>query len=130
MANPLLNTPGSRLRAARVNAGLSQKDLAKQLGIAASYLSRIEGDKSPIGKLAGPVASLLSVTTDFLLLGREDTDEGAEKRVSKRTREEIDMEILNLMIERQPPERRKQLMRFLERQVIIFKETLEDMGDM
>jgi transcriptional regulator with XRE-family HTH domain len=130
MADPSLATPGSRLRAARKQAGISQADLAKQFGSGESRLSRIEGDKSPIGKLAGPAASLLGVTTDFLLLGREDTDEGAEKQASKMTRQEIDMAILRLMIDREPPERRKRLIWFLERQVMIFQDILRDMGEM
>lgn len=42
--------PGRLVRGARVRENLSQKELAKRLGIGASNLSEIEHGKRPIGK--------------------------------------------------------------------------------
>ena len=68
MVTKPLYTPGIRLRTAREHTGLTQADLAKQLDCTQSYVSRVERDAAPIGRLAGPAAGLLGVTTDFLLL--------------------------------------------------------------
>jgi transcriptional regulator with XRE-family HTH domain len=67
---------GERLRALRARRGLSQGDLARQLGLAQrAYVSNLElGRKMPSRELAIKIADLFSVSIDMLLLptARED----------------------------------------------------------
>ena len=66
---------GSRLRRLRVNAGLSQKDLAKGLPrVTSAYVSRIEnGQREPsLRTLVGLASRLPGVTGLQLLTGRRN----------------------------------------------------------
>ncbi|MFK7834937.1 MAG: short-chain fatty acyl-CoA regulator family protein [Sulfitobacter sp.] len=63
---------GSRIRERRVMAGLKQADLAKTIGISASYLNLIEHNKRRIGgKLLLNIASVLTVEPQALTEGAE-----------------------------------------------------------
>ena len=54
--------PGACLQGARVKEGLSQVDLAEELGISQSNLSKMELGKRPIGKaMAKRIADILKV---------------------------------------------------------------------
>lgn len=63
---------GSRIRERRLIAGLRQADLAKQIGISASYLNLIEHNRRRIGgKLLNLLADALDVETSVLTDGAE-----------------------------------------------------------
>lgn len=70
MAREILT--GSRIRERRVVAGLRQADLARTLGISASYLNLIEHNRRRIGgKLLLNIARVLSVEPSMLTEGAE-----------------------------------------------------------
>ncbi len=80
-------TPGDRLRMARVQAGLEQKDLAEAIGVSQNAISLWENNRRriPSGKL-GLIAEQLHVTADFLL-GLDTSDRiGPAKRTNDHTR--------------------------------------------
>jgi transcriptional regulator with XRE-family HTH domain len=62
---------GAKLRILRLQHGLSQGDLAQQLGLARrGYISNLEtGRKLPSLELVVLIADLFGVTTDYLLAG-------------------------------------------------------------
>ena len=63
---------GSRIRERRSIAGLRQADLARQIGISASYLNLIEHNRRRIGgKLLVDIASVLGVEPSLLTEGAE-----------------------------------------------------------
>ncbi|KIN66268.1 Transcriptional regulator [Sulfitobacter noctilucicola] len=63
---------GSRIREKRVMAGLKQADLARNIGISASYLNLIEHNRRKIGgKLLLNIAQALGVETQALTEGAE-----------------------------------------------------------
>ncbi|MEM8731404.1 MAG: short-chain fatty acyl-CoA regulator family protein [Pseudomonadota bacterium] len=65
---------GSRIRERRSMAGLKQADLARQIGISASYLNLIEHNRRRIGgKLLVNIAQALSVEPSTLTEGAEAT---------------------------------------------------------
>ncbi|MEL7082586.1 MAG: helix-turn-helix transcriptional regulator, partial [Pseudomonadota bacterium] len=63
---------GSRIRERRVISGLKQADLARHVGISASYLNLIEHNRRRIGgKLLLDIARVLSVEPAALTEGAE-----------------------------------------------------------
>jgi transcriptional regulator with XRE-family HTH domain len=63
---------GSHVRARRLALGLSQPDLAKELGVSHQHVSRIElGDSTPSLKMRLRLSKTLGVSTDYLLTGKE-----------------------------------------------------------
>lgn len=68
---------GTRLRARRRHLGISQADLARSVGISASYLNLIEANKRRIG---GPLLSRVAETLDLAL---DDLDGAAERRLQE-----------------------------------------------
>ena len=65
---------GSRIRERRSMAGLKQADLARQIGISASYLNLIEHNRRRIGgKLLVNIAQALGVEPSMLTEGAEAT---------------------------------------------------------
>jgi tetratricopeptide (TPR) repeat protein len=69
---------GERLREARANAGLSQRDLAVA-GCTAAYISRIEaGDRIPSLQLLRRLGELLGVSADYLATGVDRIDESTD----------------------------------------------------
>lgn len=59
---------GDRIRTARLRAGLSQAELADELGTTQSVVSKWEsGARVPNAESVGRLASTLSVSTDWLL---------------------------------------------------------------
>ncbi len=65
---------GSRIRERRQISGLRQAELARQVGISASYLNLIEHNRRRIGgKLLIDIAAALSVEPSLLTQGIEDT---------------------------------------------------------
>ena len=65
---------GSRIRERRVMAALRQADLAREIGISASYLNLIEHNKRRIGgKLLLDIAAALQVEPQSLTEGAEAT---------------------------------------------------------
>ncbi|MDT8345104.1 MAG: helix-turn-helix transcriptional regulator, partial [Thermohalobaculum sp.] len=72
---------GARIRERRRAIGLTQSELARRIGISASYLNLIEGNKRGVGdKLLGRVARELSIRA-------EDLDGAAERRLFDQLRE-------------------------------------------
>ncbi|MEO1493002.1 MAG: short-chain fatty acyl-CoA regulator family protein [Pseudomonadota bacterium] len=68
---------GTRLRARRRQMGITQADLARTLGISASYLNLIEANKRRIG------GQLLSRAAEELGLALDDLDGAAEQRLNE-----------------------------------------------
>ena len=63
---------GERLRQARIDAGLTQRELAFE-GCTAAYVSRIEaGARVPSLQIIHEFAKRLDVTPEFLATGRRD----------------------------------------------------------
>jgi transcriptional regulator with XRE-family HTH domain len=74
------------VRAARVDRGLSQRDLAEQAEIADKYLSRIEvGAATPSVLVAFRIARAMGVRVDDLLVGEPAAPKDAEWRGIMRT---------------------------------------------
>ena len=73
--------PGARIRAHRRQLGLTQTELAKQIGISTSYLNLIERNKR---RIAG---DLLRRTASVLGIGADELDGAAERRLAGRLRE-------------------------------------------
>ena len=65
---------GARIAALRRNAGWSQAELGKRLGVSPSAVGMYEqGRREPAGELLISIAALFSVSTDYLLTGKTDT---------------------------------------------------------
>lgn len=63
---------GSHVRKKRRALGLSQSDLALELGVSHQHISRIElGDATPSLKMLLMLGDRLGVSVDYLLTGRE-----------------------------------------------------------
>ncbi len=59
---------GKRLKIARIERGMSQRQLADKAGLHQSHLSMIESDKhDPSATIVRTLAQVLSVNADFLL---------------------------------------------------------------
>jgi transcriptional regulator with XRE-family HTH domain len=70
-------TLGDRIRQVRLRYGMSQAELARRIGISSTALNQIESGKTPdpgVSRIVG-IASVLGVSTDYLLLGRKGDDE-------------------------------------------------------
>jgi len=62
---------GSHVRARRIALGLSQENLATELGVKHQHVSRIElGDATPSLEMLLKVSRRLGVSTDYLLTGQ------------------------------------------------------------
>ena len=69
---------GSHVRAKRIALGLSQEDLATELGVKHQHVSRIElGDATPSLETLLGLSRTLGVSTDYLLTGHERAPLGA-----------------------------------------------------
>lgn len=63
-------TFGERLKAERIKKGVTEVEIAKELGVAQSYISKLEnGIKNPSNGMLIALAKYYDVTTDYLLLG-------------------------------------------------------------
>jgi transcriptional regulator with XRE-family HTH domain len=63
---------GSHVRARRLALGLSQENLATELGVKHQHVSRIElGDATPSLEMLLKVSRKLGVSTDYLLTGQQ-----------------------------------------------------------
>ncbi|TNF19690.1 MAG: XRE family transcriptional regulator [Rhodobacteraceae bacterium] len=91
---PEAATFGDRLAAARENAGMSQPDLAKRLGVKLSTLKKWEDDMlEPRANRLSMIAGLLNVTLMWLLNGEGDGVAHPE------TEEAISPDINDILIE-------------------------------
>jgi transcriptional regulator with XRE-family HTH domain len=70
-----LDAIGDRLREERVRAGISQRELARRLGLSASMISQLEGgvSKPSVGTLYAIVTEL-GVSLDSVIRGDDDDD--------------------------------------------------------
>lgn len=65
---------GDRIRALRINAGMTQVELANKLNISNSTLSQYEsGARTPSDDMKLKIAALFQVSTDYLLSGTTNT---------------------------------------------------------
>lgn len=63
-------TFGERLKALRLKKGVAEVEIAKELGVTQSYISKLEnGIKSPANGMLIALAKYYGVTTDYLLMG-------------------------------------------------------------
>ncbi len=66
------NTVGKEIKKARIDAGLTQKDLADQISLSSNYISQIEKDKKlPSLKTLFKIAKALKVKPEKLV--KEDS---------------------------------------------------------
>ena len=67
-----MNATGARIRARRLDAGMSQRDLAQAVGISPSYLNLIEHDRRRVaGKLVAQIADHLALDPQMLSDGAD-----------------------------------------------------------
>lgn len=67
---------GSRLKQARINAGLTQQELAEKTNLSIAFISRIERGSSHINlKRLSEFCSILNVSEGYILNGVADSDE-------------------------------------------------------
>ena len=91
--------PGARIRAHRRQLGLTQTELAKQIGISTSYLNLIERNKR---RIAG---DLLRRTASVLGIGADELDGAAERRLAGRLREVASLPHLSCLLYTSPSPR-------------------------
>lgn len=85
---------GSKLKELRNKAGLTQQQLAKQLGVTKSVISFYERrERMPSPEILKKLAAVFHVSTDFLL----DIDK--VNRIDASGLDEDDVKIVSLMIE-------------------------------
>lgn len=74
---------GKRIRRLRMEAGLTQEQLADKLNISWSMLSKIEiGNKGVSIDLLIEMAVLFDTTLDYIILGREINRDGVKQQIS------------------------------------------------
>lgn len=72
---------GERIRAARRNAGLTQKDIADRFSIQATAVTQWESNRSvPEPRRMGELASILGVSLDYLVSGKETATVATQDR--------------------------------------------------
>ena len=65
---------GSRLKQARIKAGLTQQELAEQTNLSVAFISRIERGSSHINlKRLSEICEILGVTEGYILNGASST---------------------------------------------------------
>jgi transcriptional regulator with XRE-family HTH domain len=68
---------GEAIRISRSFIGLSQKQLAEQIGVTNGYLSQIEsGDREPSQKILRDIASSIGISTSSLMFFAENLSDG------------------------------------------------------
>jgi len=81
--------PGERVKVLRIEKNISQKELAEELGVNSSHLSRFELGK---GRMSLPtlqrIAQILDVTVSYLL-GEEEKPHHREKNLDEQLRGKI-----------------------------------------
>ncbi len=93
------DTPGARLRAARIARGLTQDGLASRLGVSRSAIAQWETDRA--GQIRGNllrVADVLEVSLEYLL-------HGADKRAPAQAATGDELALLRLYRELSPGDR-------------------------
>jgi transcriptional regulator with XRE-family HTH domain len=70
-----METLGQRIRATRIEYGMSQAELARRIGISSTALYQIETGKTPDPQVSRikNIADVLGVSTDYLL-GRDEDE--------------------------------------------------------
>lgn len=67
---------GSRLKQARVKAGLTQQEMAEKTNLSVAFISRIERGSSQINlKRLSEFCNILNVSEGYILTGVSDKDE-------------------------------------------------------
>lgn len=100
---------GERLRALRQTKNLSQRDLAVQVGVNFTYISKIENEKLDFAQFPGEelirkLAKALEADEDELLILAEKVPERIKKRVMERPDAfrkfaDLDDETINRLLE-------------------------------
>lgn len=74
-----MNSTGERIKVLRQSANLTQKQMAKKLGVSASTVGMYEHDRrKPDNKMLVKIGKLFAVTVDYLLGLDEQTNEATE----------------------------------------------------
>ncbi|TJY40948.1 helix-turn-helix transcriptional regulator [Cohnella pontilimi] len=94
-----MNTFGTRLKKARTNKRLTQYQVAEQLGIDFTTVSKYENNKSqPDNETLRELAGMYEVSLDWLLTGRDNEGKSANRIwVGGRPEELTDEEALHLL---------------------------------
>ena len=67
---------GSRLKQARLNAGLTQQEMAEKTNLSVAFISRIERGTSHINlKRLSEFCSILNISEGYILNGASDEDD-------------------------------------------------------
>lgn len=87
-------TLGSRLKALRQEKGLTQKEVAKLIGTTDVSIGRYEMDaRVPKADILNSLAKLYDVEIDFLLTGKEET----EQPLNDRDKKDIEKDLKKIM---------------------------------
>lgn len=85
----IIMTIGERIKALRCNRGISQSGLGSLLGIKQTAVSMIEkGTNQPTVSQIEVLARYFAVSTDYLILGSEDTATPVERDILREIRED------------------------------------------
>ena len=80
---------GARLRAAREDAGISLRELARRIGVSASLVSQIETDKvQPSVSTLYAIVTQLGVSLDAIVFGHEQVEANGAAAASRTARVE------------------------------------------
>lgn len=67
---------GSRLKQARLNAGLTQQEIAEKMNLSVAFISRVERGTSHINlKRLSEFCSILNISEGYILNGVSDKDD-------------------------------------------------------
>lgn len=67
---------GSRLKQARLNAGLTQQEIAEKMNLSVAFISRVERGTSHINlKRLSEFCSILNISEGYILNGASDEDD-------------------------------------------------------
>ena len=67
---PPATSPGARIKAARIHAGLTQEDLAREIGVSRSAVAQWETDRAgQVGGNLARIAEVLAISVGHLLTG-------------------------------------------------------------
>ena len=67
---------GSRLKQARLNAGLTQQEIAEKMNLSVAFISRVERGTSHINlKRLSEFCSILNISEGYILNGVSDEDD-------------------------------------------------------
>lgn len=109
-----MSSQSNRIKQRRIQLGMSQEDLAFQVGTSQKQISRYErGMNDPTGDVLSKLASSLNTTTDYIL-GNSDNP---TREVIKNDLDDVETEIIQLLRD-QPNQMKKQALNVIKAMLI------------